>query len=127
MIVIVFFSIPRGKRNVYLMPAIPMAALAYGPSLADMIRSRWLRLEHLLDRHQRRRDLRRRPVGYPGHSAIAQALAERRGLEGSGSPFSGSSSFANGRALLAVSAAFRPRRTCALLGGLVALWLLWSF
>lgn len=42
LLVILFFSIPRGKRDVYLMPVTPMVALALAPYLADMVRTRWL-------------------------------------------------------------------------------------
>ncbi len=128
LIVIVFFSIPSGKRDVYLMPALPMVALACGPYLADLIRSRWLRWSAFSI-----------AIGggvtfvgagvwaLSGHSAVAQALAERRGLGGSGAML-WSFVLAMGVALLAAGAAFRPRRGVhALLGGLVAMWLLWSF
>lgn len=128
LIVIVFFSIPRGKRDVYLMPAIPMAALACGPYLADMIRSRWLRWSTFSTAISGGVIFVIAGLwALSGHSAIAQALAERRGLEGSGVTL-WLFVLAMGLALLAVSAAFRPRRGVhALLGGLVALWLLWSF
>src|SRR6185312_11180778 len=41
--ILVFFSIPVGKRDVYLMPAIPMVALAMAPYLEAMAGMRWLR------------------------------------------------------------------------------------
>ncbi|HET7931796.1 MAG TPA: glycosyltransferase family 39 protein [Rhodanobacteraceae bacterium] len=42
-LVLVFFSIQTGKRDVYIMPAIPMVALALAPYIGDMLRTRWLR------------------------------------------------------------------------------------
>src|SRR5690606_28453860 len=42
-LVLVFFSIPSGKRDVYILPALPMVALACGPFLDDLSRQRWLR------------------------------------------------------------------------------------
>ena len=42
-LVLVFFSIPSGKRDVYILPALPMVALACGPFLGDLSRQRWLR------------------------------------------------------------------------------------
>ena len=40
----VFFSLPHGKRDMYLMPAMPMVALALAPYLQEMIAARWLRV-----------------------------------------------------------------------------------
>lgn len=40
LLVVVFFSIPGGKRDVYIMPALPMACLALAPLLPGVIRSR---------------------------------------------------------------------------------------
>jgi len=42
-LVIVFFSIPHGKRDVYIMPALPMACLAMAPLLPGLLRRRWPR------------------------------------------------------------------------------------
>ena len=44
-LVVVFFSIPSGKRDVYIMPALPMACLALAPLLPGIVRRRgaqWL-------------------------------------------------------------------------------------
>jgi 4-amino-4-deoxy-L-arabinose transferase-like glycosyltransferase len=43
LLILVFFSIPRGKREVYLMPGLPMMALAVAAYLPEWIRTRWLR------------------------------------------------------------------------------------
>ncbi|MBX3713954.1 MAG: glycosyltransferase family 39 protein [Lysobacter sp.] len=40
-LVILFFSIPSGKRDVYIMPALPMACLALGPLLPGIVRRLW--------------------------------------------------------------------------------------
>lgn len=40
--VIVFFSLTRAKRDVYIMPALPMLALCAAPYLEDALRKRWL-------------------------------------------------------------------------------------
>lgn len=40
--VIVFFSLTRAKRDVYIMPALPMLALCAGPYLEAALRKRWL-------------------------------------------------------------------------------------
>ena len=41
--VLVFFSIPSGKRDVYVMPALPMACLALAPLLPGIVRKVWAR------------------------------------------------------------------------------------
>lgn len=40
-LIIVFFSIPSGKRDVYIMPALPMMCLALGPLLPGIVRRLW--------------------------------------------------------------------------------------
>ncbi|GAA4855395.1 glycosyltransferase family 39 protein [Luteimonas vadosa] len=40
-LVVVFFSIPDGKRDVYIMPALPMACLAVAPLVPGLLRKRW--------------------------------------------------------------------------------------
>ena len=42
-LVIVFFSIPHGKRDVYILPALPMACLAFAPLLPGILRRAWPR------------------------------------------------------------------------------------
>jgi 4-amino-4-deoxy-L-arabinose transferase-like glycosyltransferase len=43
LLIVVFFSIPSGKRDVYIMPALPMVCLALGPLLAGIVRRKWAR------------------------------------------------------------------------------------
>ena len=40
-LIILFFSIPHGKRDVYIMPALPMLCLALGPVLPGIVRKAW--------------------------------------------------------------------------------------
>ncbi|MGO1073434.1 ArnT family glycosyltransferase [Lysobacter sp. CA199] len=42
-LVIVFFSIPHGKRDVYILPALPMACLMFAPLLPGILRRAWPR------------------------------------------------------------------------------------
>ncbi|MGH8083371.1 MAG: ArnT family glycosyltransferase [Lysobacter sp.] len=42
-LVIVFFSIPHGKRDVYILPALPMACLMFAPLLPGILRKAWPR------------------------------------------------------------------------------------
>jgi 4-amino-4-deoxy-L-arabinose transferase-like glycosyltransferase len=41
LLIVVFFSIPGGKRDVYIMPALPMACLALAPLLPGIVRKLW--------------------------------------------------------------------------------------
>ena len=40
-LVVLFFSIPQGKRDVYILPALPMMCLALAPLLPALLRTRW--------------------------------------------------------------------------------------
>ncbi|SKB56622.1 glycosyltransferase family 39 protein [Luteibacter sp. 22Crub2.1] len=42
LLILVFFSIPRGKRAIYILPALPMLALAIAPYLGELLKARWL-------------------------------------------------------------------------------------
>ncbi len=42
-LIVLFFSIPDGKRDVYILPALPMACLAFAPLLPGIVRRRWPR------------------------------------------------------------------------------------
>jgi len=43
LLLVVFFSIPDGKRDVYIMPALPMMCLALAPLLPGLLRRRFAR------------------------------------------------------------------------------------
>ena len=40
-LIVLFFSFPSGKRDVYIMPALPMACLALAPMLPGIVRKLW--------------------------------------------------------------------------------------
>ena len=42
-LVLVFFTIPGGKRDMYILPALPMACLALAPLLPGIVRKPWAR------------------------------------------------------------------------------------
>jgi 4-amino-4-deoxy-L-arabinose transferase-like glycosyltransferase len=41
LLVLVFFTIPAGKRDMYILPALPMACLALAPLLPGIVPKRW--------------------------------------------------------------------------------------
>jgi 4-amino-4-deoxy-L-arabinose transferase-like glycosyltransferase len=127
LLVIVFFSIPVGKRDVYLMPAIPMVALAMAPYLEEMIASRWLRNTAFAIAAIGGAIITVAGVwALLGHSPAAERFIEQRELDDLGHMVWGMV-IAIGAAFLLAAAWFRPRRGIhALLAGIAALWVIWS-
>jgi len=126
-IVLVFFSIPVGKRDVYVMPLLPMIALAMGSYLEDIVATRWLRLSAwwiaLIG------GLAIAGLGVwalQGHPAAAQ-MAERRGMA-DGAVAVWWMTICAGAAYIVAALAFRPKRGAhALLAGTAVFWCVWSF
>jgi 4-amino-4-deoxy-L-arabinose transferase-like glycosyltransferase len=127
LLLVLFFSIPVGKRDVYVMPVLPMVALAVAPYLAEMLGKAWLRISAFAIAL----------IG--GLTMIGMAAVALRGspwvqkmIEHRGLPDGGLMLFwmvlAIGIAMTASAAWFRPRRGVhALLAGTTVLWLIWSF
>ena len=127
-LVVVFFTFPKGKRDVYIMPALPLFALCISPFLGDLLQRVWARrtafaVIGLLG------------AGFLGlglcalalHPPFARDLAEQRGL-GEGGAALWWLVIALGAWTLACAIFFRVRRGVhALLAGVAGMWLLWSF
>ncbi len=128
LIVIVFFSIPSGKRDVYLMPVLPMIALAMAPYLDEIVRARWLR--NTAFAIGLIAGLVIAAVGVyalTGHAPAAERFLQQREIDDQ-ARLVWAMFIAIGAAFIAAAAWFRPRRGVhALLAGLAALWLIWSF
>lgn len=126
LITIVFFSIPSGKREVYLLPALPMMALAMAPFMADLSRHRAIRwisvgLSFALGAVLLVGGL----WAAFGHPSFAARLADRdlpqHGLA-VWLAFAGM-----GIAFLAAAAAWRTRQgVLALPSGMFAAWVIWG-
>lgn len=127
LLTIVFFSIPTGKRDVYLMPTLPMIALAMSPYLVEITGARWLRNTAFAIALC---------VGLAvvgagvwaalGHSARFEDMLQRRELEDLDHAVWGMF-LVIGAAFVLAAAWFRPRRGVhALLAGIAALWIVWS-
>jgi 4-amino-4-deoxy-L-arabinose transferase-like glycosyltransferase len=128
LLILVFFSIPVGKRDVYLMPAIPMVALAMAPYLEELSAARWLRNSAFAIAAGGGLAIIVAGLwaGF-GHSPAAERFIEQRELEDLGHMVWGMV-IAIGAAFVLAAAWFRPRRGVhALLAGIGALWLIWSF
>jgi 4-amino-4-deoxy-L-arabinose transferase-like glycosyltransferase len=125
--VVVFFSIPDGKRDVYIMPALPMMCLALAPLLPGLLR---------------RRTARALLLGLAaavavlfvvagtgvllGTGSLATRLEVQRGLEPAGIQAGGWMLLAIGLWSLGCVLAFRRRAVLALLSTLTGLWVVFS-
>lgn len=124
---VVFFSIPTGKRDVYLMPTLPMVALATAPYLADIVQARWLRsAAFALALFAGVAILGAGLWIALGHSGRFEEILRQRELEDLDHAVWGML-LAIGAAFAFAAAGFRPRRGVhALLAGIAALWVVWS-
>ncbi len=127
-LVIVFFSFPAGKRDMYILPALPMVALCSGPYLAEIVVQRWFRALALgLIVALGAAFVAGGLYAWSGHLKAAQDFVVERGLANDGAALWGFVVVV-GAAALASALVFGLRRGAhALAAGLAALWLLWSF
>ncbi|MFT3790347.1 MAG: glycosyltransferase family 39 protein [Rudaea sp.] len=127
LLVIAFFSIPSGKRDMYIMPALPMVALACAPYLAQIVATRWFRALALAVLVALGGALAGAGMhAWSGHWKFANDLAGQRGFDGGGTAL-WSLLIALGAWLLACAAWFRlARAERGLVAGLAGLWLLWG-
>ncbi|MCZ4312497.1 glycosyltransferase family 39 protein [Comamonadaceae bacterium G21597-S1] len=126
-LVVFFFSLAGGKREVYLMPVLPMLALALGPSLQASVGARWMRVTAWLAAMAAGGFLLVGGIwAMQGHwSRMEQQIVERgladggRGLWWMG--------ISMGAVFLLSALAFRPRRGVhALLAGMAGFWIIWG-
>lgn len=127
LLVLLFFSASPGKRDVYILPMLPMMALAAAPFLGELLQTRWLRSLGLLF------------IGVMGvallslgayaliaHPAFVANLATTRGFD-EGEHSLWWMCIAMGATQLVLVAAMRLRRAAwAVAGGMAAIWLAWS-
>jgi len=127
-LVVVFFSFPKGKRDVYIMPALPLLALCAAPFLREIVqRAGFRRLALGLIASIGAAFLAAGIYALAWHPSFATRLAEERGLA-DGAAMLWLLLIALGLWTLACALIFGARRGVhALLAGLAGLWLLWSF
>lgn len=122
-LIVLFFSLSAGKREVYILPALPLLCLALGPWLADITRTRaarWLAFAFAAVLALVFASAGALVVS--GEPGFERRLAEARGISG-GADALGAVLLAIGAAGLAMLLLFRPRRgVAALVGQLAALW-----
>ncbi len=126
-LVLVFFSIPGGKRDVYIMPALPMMALASAPFLQEALQRRWLkRVAFAAISILGLVFLAAGVYALTRHPSRAIAYAAAHGLSNDGDRL-WYLLIAIGLATLIPALVFRAQRGVhSLLCGLFGMWMLWS-
>jgi hypothetical protein len=126
--VLVFFSVPRGKRDVYILPALPLFALCISPFLDELLQRLWARrIAFGLIAVIGAGFLATGLYAWLLKPPFARELAEQRGLAGGGLAL-WALLIALGAWTLGCAAIFRVRQGVrALVVGVAGMWLLWSF
>lgn len=128
LLVLVFFSIPSGKRDMYILPALPWVALMCAPHLDSLIEKRGFRgVLLLLTLLLAVLFLGGGLAAWNGGIARADAFVLERGLADGGKALWGFM-ITVGAVAAAAALVFGLRRSHIGLGvALAGLWLLWSF
>jgi 4-amino-4-deoxy-L-arabinose transferase-like glycosyltransferase len=126
-LVVVFFSFPRGKRDVYIMPALPLFALSISPFLPLLLQRPWARRTALVVVALLGAGFLLAGVyAMAWHPPFARDLAAQRGLADGGAALWWLV-VALGAWTLGCAVFFRVARGVhALLAGVAGMWLLWS-
>ena len=125
--VLVFFSIPDGKRDVYIMPALPMMCLALAPLLPGLLRRGWAKALLLaLTALLALLFLAGGGVLLHGSGSLVDRMHDQRGLDPDGVRALGWMLLAVGAWALGCMLAFRRRVAAALFASLAGLWVAFS-
>ncbi|WP_329742049.1 glycosyltransferase family 39 protein [Dyella sp. A6] len=127
LLVLIFFSASAGKRDVYVLPMLPMVALLTAPFLDDLLRTRWLRASGLLFIALMGSALLL-VGGYAllSHSPWVLRFALRHELADGGAGLWWMCVTIGAVQLLLVAALRMRRAVLAVAGGMAALWLGWG-
>ncbi|WP_130617363.1 ArnT family glycosyltransferase [Dyella amyloliquefaciens] len=126
-LLIVFFSLTRAKRDVYIMPALPLLALCTGPFLREILQrrwARWLALAFVLALGLPALILGLQGLLHP--SAWTLRFAEARQLGGQANSLWAAFVVIGLWMLLCVLACRLRRAGVAMLASLAGLWLAWG-
>ena len=126
-LVLVFFSASAGKRDVYILPILPMLALITAPYLEELLATRWLRVLGALFVAAMGTSLLVLGIyALVAHPAFATKLAFDRGFDGPENSLWWMC-IVIGAAQWVLLAIFRLRRAHgAVAGGMLALWIVWG-
>ncbi|GLQ98305.1 ArnT family glycosyltransferase [Dyella mobilis] len=127
LLVLLFFSASKGKRDVYILPMLPMVALITAPYLETMLSTRWLRaLGALFLIATGGCMLGLGFYALHAHPAFTTRLAYERGFDGPADSLWWMCVAIGASQWLAL-AIFRWRRMhYAIVGGMLALWMVWG-
>ncbi len=127
LLVLIFFSLARGKREVYLMPMLPMLALALAPTLERIVGARWLRTSAFTVAALAGLALIGGGIwALQGRWASMNLMVAERELA-EGGRWLWFMMLAMGAVFVACAIAFRPRRGVhALLAGTAGFWIVWG-
>ena len=126
-LVLVFFSLARGKREVYLMPMLPMLALALAPTVQGLLDACWLRWSAFAIAAAAGVALMGAGVwALQGHWTSMNTMAAERELA-EGGRWLWFMMVAMGAMFLACALVFRARRGLhGLLAGTAGFWIVWG-
>ncbi|MDI3262100.1 MAG: glycosyltransferase family 39 protein [Fulvimonas sp.] len=126
MLALVFFSLTPGKRELYILPAVPMVALAIAPHLDALLARRWLqRTAFVLAVLAGTAAVVAGAWAWLKHPHAAQRIAAGYELTDGGRALWWSV-IAAGVPFLVAAAWLRPRRgVIALVAGMAAAWVIW--
>jgi 4-amino-4-deoxy-L-arabinose transferase-like glycosyltransferase len=126
-LVVFFFSLAGGKREVYLMPMLPMLALALAPTLQASVQARWMRVIAWLAALVAGAVLLGGGIwAMQGHWTSMEQQISERGLADNGHSLWWMG-IGMGLVFLLAVVAFRPRRGVhALLAGMAGFWVIWG-
>jgi 4-amino-4-deoxy-L-arabinose transferase-like glycosyltransferase len=125
--VVVFFSIPAGKRDVYVMPALPMMCLALAPLLPGLLRRRQARwILAALGLLIAGVFLAGGFALLAGDGSLAGRMRDERGLEPARIQAAGWMLLAIGSWAVAGLLVFRRNAVAGLFTGLAGLWVIFS-
>ncbi|MEP6881488.1 MAG: glycosyltransferase family 39 protein [Dokdonella sp.] len=127
-LIILFFSFPSGKRDVYIMPALPWIAVISAPFIDELLEKSWLRRSLFAFTMLMAVVFLGAGIGaWNGWIKMASDLVVERGL-GSGGAGLWGFLIAIGAIAASAAAVFRIRRSAIGLGvSLAGIWLLWGF
>ncbi|GAB2583419.1 hypothetical protein GCM10027066_26030 [Dyella jejuensis] len=130
-LVLLFFSASAGKRDVYILPLLPMLALITAPYLEELLSRRWLRALCVMFLAMLGGGMLALGIyALAAHPAFAARLAYERGFDGPADSLWWMC-IAIGAAQWSLLAIFRVRRVqWAIAGGMLALWTvygLWAY
>lgn len=126
-LVLVFFTASAGKRDVYILPIVPMLALITAPYLDEMLAKRWLRVLGVVFLAALGAGMLALGIySLLVHPVLAMQLARDRGFDGSADNLWWMC-IVIGAAQWILLAVFRVRRAAhAVVGGILVLWMVWG-